>query len=154
MQLAVFEPDIPQNLGSALRLAACMGVRLNIIEPCGFLFDDKRIRRAGMDYIDLVDYTRYDDWDAFLRDKPENARVVLLTTKGATSLPEFQFQQGDILLLGRESAGVPSHVAEAADARVKIPMAAGARSLNVVISAAIALTEALRQTGQFPKEEA
>lgn len=154
MHIAFYQPDIPQNLGSALRLAACMDVTLHIIEPCGFIFDDKRIRRAGMDYIDHATLTRHASWEDFLawRDtKMPQARIVLLTTKGSQPLPEFTFQSDDILLAGRESAGVPEDVAATADARLRIPMAAGTRSLNVTVSTAMALTEGLRQTASFPR---
>lgn len=155
MQIALYQPDIPQNLGSALRLAACTGVGLHVIEPCGFIFDDKRIRRAGMDYIDHAALHRHDSWDMFKTWRNElssQPRIVLLTTRGSEPLTEFVFRPNDILLAGRESAGVPDDVAELADARLRIPMVAGARSLNVVVSVAMALTEGLRQTGQFPKE--
>lgn len=156
MQLALYQPDIPQNLGSALRLAACTGVPLHVVEPCGFLFDDRRIRRAGMDYIDHAALHRHLSWEAFLawRDaQSPRPRLVLLTTKGSAPLTEFAFRPGDILLAGRESAGVPEDVAAMADARLRIPMRPGARSLNVVVSAAMALGEGLRQTGGFPQEQ-
>jgi tRNA (cytidine/uridine-2'-O-)-methyltransferase len=155
MHIAVYQPDIPQNLGSALRLAACMGVGLQLIEPCGFVFDDKRIRRAGMDYIDQVALTRHASWERFVQWRDEQnprPRIVLLTTKGSEALDSFTFMANDILLAGRESAGVPDAVAEMADARLRIPMQAGARSLNVVVSTAMALTEGLRQTRQFPSQ--
>lgn len=150
MELALYQPDIPQNLGSALRLAACMDIPLHVIEPCGFIFDDKRIRRAGMDYIPDATLHRHASWEDFLRARAPGTRIVLMTTKGSTALPDFIFQPDDILLMGRESAGVPDSVAEAADARIRIPMKAGARSLNVVVSAAMALAEGLRQTQAFP----
>lgn len=153
MHIALFQPDIPQNLGSALRLAACMDVTLHVIEPCGFIFDDKRIRRAGMDYIDHAALIRHASWDDFVtwRDSElPKGRIVLLTTKGSTDLRAFHFQPDDILLAGRESAGVPDDVAEQADARLRIPMKEGTRSLNVIISTAMALTEGLRQTQAFP----
>lgn len=155
MELALYQPDIPQNLGSALRLATCMGVRLHIIEPCGFIFDDKRIRRSGMDYMDSATVLRHASWENFLAWREQQTaqpRLVLLTTKGSEPLDRFRFADDDILLLGRESAGVPDEVAALADARLRIPMAGGARSLNVVVSAAMALGEGLRQTQQFPKE--
>lgn len=154
MRIALFQPDIPQNLGGTLRLAACMAVPLHVIGPCGFVFDDKRIRRAGMDYIDHAALTRHASWEAFLawRDglAPAKPRLVLLTTQGSTALPDFTFLPDDILLAGRESAGVPEEVSALADARLRIPMAPGARSLNVTVSTAMTLTEALRQTRQFP----
>lgn len=150
MRLALFEPDIPQNLGAFIRLAAGLGVPLDVIEPCGFPLDDKRIRRAAMDYYDLARLTRHASWAAFCRERPPG-RLVLLTTAGATRLPEAFFRPDDILLLGRESAGVPPEVHEMADLRVRIPLQAGARSLNVALSAAMVLSEALRQTSGFEK---
>ena len=150
MRLALFEPDIPQNLGAFIRLSAGMGVPLDVIEPCGFPVDDKRIRRAAMDYYDLARLTRHVSWAAFCRDRPAG-RLVLLSTAGATRLPEAVFRPDDILLLGRESAGVPPEVHERADLRVRIPLQAGARSLNVALSAAMVLSEALRQTSGFEK---
>jgi len=150
MRLALFEPDIPQNLGAFIRLSAGMGVPLDVIEPCGFPVDDKRIRRAAMDYYDLARLTRHASWAAFCRDRPAG-RLVLLSTAGATRLPEAVFRPDDILLLGRESAGVPPEVHERADLRVRIPLQAGARSLNVAVSAAMVLSEALRQTSGFEK---
>ncbi len=150
MRLALFEPDIPQNLGAFIRLSAGMGVPLDVIEPCGFPVDDKRIRRAAMDYYDLARLTRHASWAAFCRDRP-GGRLVLLSTAGATRLPEAVFRPDDILLLGRESAGVPPEVHERADLRVRIPLQAGARSLNVALSAAMVLSEALRQTSGFEK---
>ena len=150
MRLALFEPDIPQNLGAFIRLSAGLAVPLDVIEPCGFPLDDKRIRRAAMDYYDLARLTRYASWGAFCRERPPG-RLVLLTTAGATRLPEAVFRPDDILLLGRESAGVPPEVHEMADLRVRIPLQSGARSLNVALSAAMVLSEALRQTSGFEK---
>lgn len=153
MQLALYQPDIPQNLGSSLRLAACTGVPLHVVEPCGFIFDDKRIRRAGMDYIAHAELHRHASWEAFLEwrnGRQPRPRLVLLTTQGSTPLPDFTFRPGDILLAGRESAGVPDSVAEQADARLRIPMQAQARSLNVTLSMAMALGVGLQQTGGFP----
>jgi tRNA (cytidine/uridine-2'-O-)-methyltransferase len=150
MRLALFEPDIPQNLGAFIRLSAGLGVPLHVIEPCGFPLDDKRIRRAAMDYFHLATFVRHASWAAFCRDRPPG-RLVLLTTAGATRLPEAVFQPDDVLLLGRESAGVPPEVHERADLRVRIPLQAGARSLNVALSAAMVLSEALRQTSGFEK---
>jgi tRNA (cytidine/uridine-2'-O-)-methyltransferase len=148
MRLALYQPDIPQNLGAFIRLAACMGTPLDIIEPCGFPVDDKRIRRAAMDYIDLARIRRHASWSAFQRDRTEG-RLVLLTTAGATALPDVRFRTDDILLLGRESAGVPAPVHEAADLRVRVPLQKGARSLNVALAAAMVLSEALRQTDGY-----
>jgi tRNA (cytidine/uridine-2'-O-)-methyltransferase len=148
MRLALYQPDIPQNLGAFIRLAACMGTPLDIIEPCGFPVDDKRIRRAAMDYVDLARIRRHASWSAFQRDRAEG-RLVLLTTAGATALPDVRFRTDDILLLGRESAGVPAEVHEAADLRVRVPLQKGARSLNVAVAAAMVLSEALRQTDGY-----
>lgn len=152
MRLALFEPDIPQNLGAFIRLAACLGVPLDIIEPCGFPVDDKRIRRAAMDYYELASIVRHPSWTAFrvahLARRPPG-RLVLLSTAGAVPLPEVTFRTDDILLFGRESAGVPADVHDAADLRVRIPLRPGARSLNVALAAAMVLSEGLRQTQGF-----
>lgn len=154
MRLGFYQPDIPQNLGAAVRLAACFGVGIEIIEPCGFPLTDRALRRTALDYGATDAVTRRDSWEAF-RDsaRSEARRVILFTTGGETSLGEFSFQASDILLFGRESAGVPEDVRAAVDARVTIPMANGQRSLNVVTSAAIALWEACRQTGAGPSGE-
>ena len=149
MLLALFQPDIPQNLGAALRLGACFGIKVHIIEPCGFPLSDKAIRRAAMDYGDPADVTRHSGWEEFA--KAGLGRIVLFTTKGATPLYDFEFRRDDVLLFGRESLGVPDEVQEAADARVIIPLSPGRRSFNVTVSAAIGLSEALRQTNQIPK---
>jgi len=148
MRLALYQPDIPQNLGAFIRLAACLATPLDIIEPCGFPVDDRRIRRAAMDYVDLARLQRHASWDAFRRDRAPG-RLVLLTTAGATRLPDARFQTDDILLLGRESAGAPAEVHEAADLRVRIPLQDGLRSLNVALAAAMVLSEALRQTDGY-----
>jgi tRNA (cytidine/uridine-2'-O-)-methyltransferase len=148
MRLALYEPDIPQNLGAFIRLAACMGTPLDIIEPCGFPVDDKRIRRAAMDYYDLARVSRHASWDAFRRDRVAG-RLVLLTTAGDQVFPAVSFQASDILLLGRESAGVPDDVHRAADLRLRIPLRPALRSLNVALAATMVLTEALRQTDGF-----
>jgi tRNA (cytidine/uridine-2'-O-)-methyltransferase len=144
MRLALFEPDIPQNTGTVLRLAACLGVGVDIIEPMGFVWSDRYLRRAGMDYLDHVDLARHSSWNSF-RDSNTH-RLVLLTTKADACYTDFTFSAEDTLLLGRESAGVPESVQAAADARIKIPMAGGMRSLNVALAAAMVLSEALRQT--------
>ena len=149
MRLALFEPDIPQNLGAFIRLSACLAVPLHVIEPCGFPVDDKRIRRASMDYYDLAAIVRHASWNAFRRDRPAG-RLVLLTTKADRTFPDVSFLPDDILLLGRESAGVPDYVHEAAGARVAVPMRPGLRSLNVAMAGAMVLGEALRQTKGFP----
>ena len=148
MRLALFEPDIPQNFGAFIRLAACLGVPLDIIEPCGFPVDDKRIRRAALDYYDRASLMRHASWAAFRRDRIAG-RLVLLTTSGATPLPDAIFQADDTLLLGRESAGVPAEVHSAADLSVRVPLQKGLRSLNVALAAAMALGEALRQTNGY-----
>ncbi len=148
MRLALFEPDIPQNLGAFIRLAACLGAPLDIIEPCGFPVDDKRIRRAAMDYLDLAKIVRHASWQAFRLTRTPG-RLVLLTTSGDRTFPDVAFRADDTLLLGRESAGVPAEVHDAADVRLRIPLQPGARSLNVALAAAMVLSEALRQTAGF-----
>ncbi len=148
LRLALYQPDIPQNCGTLLRLGACLGVPLDVIEPCGFVLSDRLLKRAGMDYLDKAALTRHADWDAFRARLP--GRLVLLTTAGEQSYHAFSFRPDDTLLLGRESAGVPPEVHQAADARLAIPMKAGLRSLNVAVAGAMALGEALRQTGGFP----
>ena len=148
MRLALFEPDIPQNCGTLLRLAACLGLGVDIIEPCGFLWNDRRLRRAGMDYLTGVEVTRHSSWEAFRR--TARSRLLLLTTSAKQRYADFTFRHDDTLLLGRESAGVPDEVHEAASARLRIPMRPGLRSLNVALAAAMVLGEALRQTEGFP----
>ncbi len=145
---ALYQPDIPQNTGAMIRLCACLGVPLDIIEPCGFPWDAGRMRRSGMDYLDKVSLTRHASWDRF-RQAYEGRRIVLLTTKSALPYTGFEFQKSDILLAGRESAGVPDDVHESADARITIPMREGLRSLNVVNATAMVLGEALRQAEGF-----
>lgn len=145
MRLALFEPDIPQNAGSLMRLCAALGVAMDIVEPCGFILDDRRLRRAGMDYLEFLDLTRHTSWDAYRR-AGQPGRLVLLTTRGAVPYTGFAFAPGDRLMVGSESAGVPDAVHEAADARVVIPLLPRARSLNVAMAAAMVLGEALRQT--------
>jgi len=153
MRLALFQPDIPQNLGAALRLGACLGVPVEVIEPCGFPLSDAGVRRAAMDYGALAEMTRHASWTDFLS-YPTRAegRLLLFTTKGAEPLHGFEFRPGDTLLFGRESSGAPPEVHAAADARLFIPLKPGARSLNLTVSAAIALSEALRQTNGFPTQ--
>jgi tRNA (cytidine/uridine-2'-O-)-methyltransferase len=150
LRLALFEPDIPQNTGSLLRLAACYAVAVDLIEPCGFLLDDRRFRRALLDYGLNVALRRHSSWASFLADHSPEARLVLMTTAGTIPLHSFAFVCNDTILLGRESAGVPDAVHRAASARVVIPLCPPARSLNVALAGAIALSEALRQTGLFP----
>jgi tRNA (cytidine/uridine-2'-O-)-methyltransferase len=151
MRLALYQPDIPQNLGAAIRLGACLAVPLDVIEPCGFPVSDKSLRRAAMDYGEIGEMVRHDSWGTFLQ-APERAhgRLILFTTKGAIPHIAFRFQTGDTLLFGRESAGAPPEVHACADARVFVPIAAGARSLNLATAAALALAEGLRQTIGFP----
>ena len=150
MRLALFQPDIPQNLGAAIRLAACLGVPLDVIEPCGFPLSDAAIRRSAMDYGGVAAVTRYAGWSDFHANPARSGRIALFTTRGAQPFHTFDFAPDDVLLFGRESAGVPQAVHEAADARLFIPLAPGARSLNVVTAAAIGLGEALRRTNGFP----
>jgi tRNA (cytidine/uridine-2'-O-)-methyltransferase len=150
MRLALYEPDIPQNCGTILRLAACLGVPADIIGPCGFLWDDRRLRRAGMDYLAGAQVARHDSWAAFERQR--QGRLLLLTTKAEQSYLDMAFTPGDVLLLGSESAGVPEAVHRTADARLKIPIRPERRSLNVALAAAMVLGEALRQTKGFPKD--
>lgn len=151
MRIALYQPDIPQNAGAIMRLAACLGVALDLIEPAGFLLGDRRLKRAGMDYLALLDLTRHRSWATFLEQRDPKRRLILLTTRGTLPYHRFVFEPEDSLLLGRESAGVPDEVHAAADARLRIPMREGARSLNVALAAAIVLGEALRQTGQMPE---
>ena len=151
MRLALYQPDIPQNTGTLLRFAACMGLAVDIIEPCGFLLDDRRLRRAGMDYLVNVELTRHNSWDRFMENRSQSgSRLVLLTTSGATPYTDYAFDSNDIIIMGRESAGVPPEVHEAADARLLIPMVEGARSLNVALAATMVAGEAMRQTRLLP----
>jgi tRNA (cytidine/uridine-2'-O-)-methyltransferase len=152
LRLALYEPDIPQNTGALLRLAACFGVAVDLIEPFGFVFDDRRLKRAALDYAALAQVTRHASWSAFMALRAADSRLVLMTTSGDIALERFAFAPGDTILLGRESAGVPQQVHDAADARVVIRLHAQARSLNVAQAGAIALYEALRQTGQLPMD--
>lgn len=148
MRIALYQPDIAGNVGTILRLAACLGVGVDLIEPMGFAWSDRALARAGMDYAGAAEVRRHVDWAAF--EAQVNGRIVLLTTSGATPLPAARFQENDMLLLGSESSGVPAAVHERADRRVRIPMVGGFRSLNVAVSAGIVLGEALRQTGGWP----
>ncbi|HJQ57504.1 MAG TPA: tRNA (cytidine(34)-2'-O)-methyltransferase [Vineibacter sp.] len=147
-RLALYQPDIAANVGALLRLAACLDVAVDLIEPCGFPVDERRLRRAGMDYIAHVRLVRHTSWEAFQRDRAAG-RLVLLTTAGDQVFPRLAFRADDILLVGRESAGVPRLVHDAADLRLRLPMQAGLRSLNVTSAATLALGEALRQTDGF-----
>jgi tRNA (cytidine/uridine-2'-O-)-methyltransferase len=150
MQLALYQPDIAPNAAAALRLAACLGVPVHVIEPCGFVWDDRRLRRVGMDYLAHVDLARHPSWEAFASwRRAADARLVLLTTHGEVPHHRFAFRPGDVLLAGRESEGASDDVHRAADHRVFIPMMPDVRSLNVVGALAIVLGEALRQTDGF-----
>jgi len=146
MQIALFQPDIPQNTGTILRLCACLGLTAHIIEPAGFPVSDRHFRRAGMDYLDHVSIVRHVSWPQFEAWRAaQGCRLLLFTTRAATDYPDFRYQTSDILLFGRESAGVTDAVVDAADARLVIPIRAGLRSLNVAMTAAMAAGEALRQ---------
>lgn len=148
MRIALYQPEIAGNMGAVLRLSACMGIGVDVIEPAGFLFSDARMKRAGMDYIDQAKLVRHVDWTAFAAQR--TGRLMLLTTKGTAMLHATAFRPDDILLFGSESAGVPDAVATECAARIRIPIASSARSLNLSVSAGIALFEALRQTGGLP----
>lgn len=150
MRLAAYQPDIAQNLGSMIRLCACFGVPLDVIEPCGFPFSVKALRRSAMDYADIAEIDRHDDWGAF-QNCHANRRIVLLSTQSTQSLWKFNFESDDILLVGRESAGVPKIVANQVNEIVVLPMPGGGRSMNVALSAGIALGEAMRQCGVWTK---
>ncbi len=150
MRLALYEPDIPQNAGALLRLGACLGVPIDIIEPAGFVLGDRRLKRAGMDYLAAAELARHVSWASFRAAQP--GRLVLLTTKAQLPYHRFAFRRDDILLLGSETEGVPETVHRAADARLRIPLRPGMRSLNLALAAALVLGEALRQTDQFPEE--
>jgi tRNA (cytidine/uridine-2'-O-)-methyltransferase len=150
MRIALFQPDIPQNAGAILRLCACLGVGLDIIGPAGFVLTDTKLRRAGMDYAAHAAMTAHESWTTFTKACPPECRLLLLSTAGDTDYREAAYSDGDVLLLGRESAGVPDFVHAAADLRITIPLAPAMRSLNVATAAAMVLGEALRQTGGFP----
>lgn len=150
MRIALFEPDIPQNTGNILRLGACLGVPVDIIEPCGFPLSDRGLKRAGLDYLTIATMHRFDSWEAYLENLKPKARLILMTTASAEPYQDFAYKEGDVLLMGRESAGVPTHVHDRADARLFIPMAPGARSLNVSSACAMVAGEALRQLSAFP----
>ncbi len=154
MRIALFQPDIPQNAGTILRLCACLGVEAHIIEPAGFPVSDRAFRRAGMDYLDAVSIVRHVSWTTFEAwRKGAGVRLILATTKSALPYPDFTFRADDVLMMGRESAGAPEAVHKAADACVTIPMRAGLRSINLAAAASLILGEALRQTDGFPKSE-
>tara|TARA_B100000963_G_C22151668_1_gene462083 strand:- start:67 stop:516 length:450 start_codon:yes stop_codon:yes gene_type:complete len=148
MRVALFQPDIPQNTGAIIRLTACFGVPLDIIEPCGFILSDAKLRRSSMDYLNLADIKRHISWEAFVKERKQS-RLVLITTKADRSLNRFAFDDNDTLILGQESSGVPQVVHNAIPEKVKIPMNKRVRSLNVSIAAGIILWEALRQTNNL-----
>ena len=146
MRIALYQPDIPQNTGNIFRLGACLGFEVDIIEPTGYVFDDKRFKRSSMDYIDHIKYKKHLDWDEFYKwSKKNNFRLILLTTKSNQKYTQYQFQHNDILLFGRESAGVPQHVHEIVDQQLTIPMKKNLRSINVSSSVALVIGEAYRQ---------
>ncbi|HET9426930.1 MAG TPA: TrmH family RNA methyltransferase [Allosphingosinicella sp.] len=149
MRLALYQPDQAGNVGTILRLAACLGVPVDIIEPCGFPWGDKALRRAGMDYAEIANVTRHLDWASFAASL--SGRLVLLTTQGGTRIDQALFQPSDILLLGSESVGAPQAAHDLAGLRVRIPQAPGTRSLNIAVAGAIGLAEALRQTKRWPQ---
>lgn len=157
MRLALFQPDIPQNTGTLLRLGACLDIELDIIEPCGFIFSERTLKRAGMDYLDMVRYRRHHSWEHFLQYRAEHpeeyGRIVLLTTHASEPYYNFEFRPNDIILMGRESAGVPEEVHQTADARLLIPMNHNARSINVAVSAVMVVGECLCQVNGFPAME-
>ena len=150
VRLALYQPDIPQNLGAILRLAACFDVAVDIIEPCGFPLTDRALRRTAMDYGAGVEILRHHGWSSFLESRRAAGRLILFSTKGMTQLEAFAFRPGDCLMFGRESAGAPDDVHAAADAVVRLPMAPGMRSMNVAMTAGVAMWEALRQTDALP----
>jgi tRNA (cytidine/uridine-2'-O-)-methyltransferase len=154
MRIALYEPDIPQNTGTILRLAACLGLEAHLIEPAGFPTSDRAFRRAGMDYLDQVQLVRHASWDAFEAwRQAQGLRLVLLTTRAAISYLDHAFAPHDVLMFGRESAGVPDAVHAAAEVRLKVPMRPGLRSLNVAMTCAMVVGEALRQTGETGNSE-
>lgn len=155
MRLALFQPDIPQNTGTLLRLGACLDLPIDIIEPCGFIFNERAMKRAGMDYLNLANYRRHNSWQDFLEYREQHpeeyGRLILMTTKASIPYTDFKFKSNDIILMGRESAGVPDSIHQMVDSRLIIPMNQNARSINVAVSAVMVIGEALRQTNLFPK---
>jgi tRNA (cytidine/uridine-2'-O-)-methyltransferase len=153
LRLALFQPDIAQNAGTLFRLSACLGLGVDVIEPCGFVFDDRKLKRAGMDYLDRAQVVRHVSWDAFSDSLALGGRrLVLLTTRGEQRHDRFDFRPGDTVMVGRESSGVPPEVTAAAAARIRIPMVAGPRSINVALAAAMVTGEALRRLDSFPAD--
>lgn len=152
IELALYQPDIPQNTGAAIRLCACLGIALNIIEPCGFLWDPRKIRQSAMDYYDHLNLQRHTSWTSFHQQAQETGkRTILMTTKSDAPFHEFEFTPNDILIAGRESAGVPDDVHNICDARIGIPMAPAMRSFNVINASAMILSHALYKTDGFSK---
>lgn len=151
MHLVLFQPEIPQNVGTLMRFAACMGIPLDIIEPCGFLFADKHIKRAGMDYIELATTKRHSSWKAFC-EAHRGVRRIAITPYASQTYTEFVFESTDLLIMGKESTGLPAEILEDCHEKVAIPMIVGRRSLNLALAAAIVTTESLRQTHQLPGE--
>ena len=150
MRIALYQPDIPQNTGNIFRLGACLGISVDIIEPTGFIFDDKKFKRSAMDYIDHIDFKRHSEWQHFHDWAQENKfRLILMTTKSKNSIYKFEFRSSDILLFGRESAGVPDEIQQIVDHRLTIPMKEGVRSINLSSSVALVLGEGLRQTNSI-----
>jgi len=150
MRIALYQPDIPQNTGNIFRLGACLGISVDIIEPTGFIFDDKKFKRSAMDYINHIDFKRHIDWKHFYNwAQKSKFRLILMTTKSKQSFYNFEFHSSDILLFGRESAGVPNNVHEIVDQRLTIPMKEGIRSINLSSSVALVLGEGLRQTNSI-----
>ena len=150
MRIALYQPDIPQNTGNIFRLGACLGISVDIIEPTGFIFDDKKFKRSAMDYIDHINYKRHIDWQHFYDWVKNNEfRLILMTTKSKKSLYSFKFHPSDILLFGRESAGVPENIHNIVDHRLTIPMKNGVRSINLSSSVALVIGEGLRQTNSI-----
>lgn len=145
IHLALYQPDIPQNVGAAIRLCACLGKQLDIIEPCGFPWDDRKIRQSGMDYVEQANLTRHDSWESFIKAYPDK-RLILMTTKSSLPYTDFKFEENDILIAGRESAGVPEEIHQFIKNRITIPMNGQARSLNVINATAMIMGEAIRQT--------
>jgi tRNA (cytidine/uridine-2'-O-)-methyltransferase len=154
VRLALYQPEIPQNTGTLLRLGACLGVPVDIIEPCSFVWHDQKLRRAGMDYLELANVTRHVSWFQFQQVCEQKAqRLILLDVQGETSFLDFQFSCQDVLMVGRESLGVPVEVFDQIPHRIKIPMLKQRRSLNLAVAASIVLSEALRQTNLFPGDD-
>lgn len=146
MKIALYQPDIPQNLGAMMRLCACTGVELDIIEPCGFIWNERKIKQSALDYYDKIKLTRHNSWEDFYKMYHEHRRIILMSTKTDHSYCDFTFRSNDILLAGRESAGVPDNVHDCVNASISIPMKHGLRSLNIVNATSMILGETLRQT--------